>query len=73
MTDRSGAAASGCRRQSRHHFGMAAGVVVDVDLARLILLRAANLSLQGGVKARLWFSMYCFTMAIGAPPDEASK
>jgi hypothetical protein len=46
---------------------------MSIALARLILLRAANLALQGGVKARLWFSMYCFTMAIGAPPDEASK
>lgn len=34
----------------------------------LILLRAANLALQGRVKARFWFSMYCFTIAIGAPP-----
>ena len=38
-----------------------------------ILLRAANLALQGRVKARLWFSIYCLTMTIGAPPQEAAK
>jgi hypothetical protein len=39
----------------------------------LILLRAANLALQGRVKARHWFSIYCRTMAIGAAPHEAAK
>lgn len=59
MTEREG----GCRQRRCR-----GGGCIPIDP-----LRAANLALQGRVEARLWFSTYCLTTAIGAPPQDAKQ